>query len=393
MQTPDFSLQWIIDPVARDEFFEAYWEARPLVISRNVPGYFDPLLSLDEIDRVITTLNLSHPDLQLVSSAEDIRAPQYTYRSGMVDVAKLYQYFADGATIILPQLHTRVPSLAAFCRCLERELSSRFQTNIYMTPGNAQGFKPHYDTHDVFVLQIAGSKNWQIFETPVELPLKGQHFDSTVHPLGEVTQSFTLNPGDMLYIPRGLVHDATSSDEISLHITTGVMANSWTDLMLDALSAVALKDPSFRKALPVGFAHDGFDRTDARRTFASLIERMAMAADLDEVMDHFVDDLVSTRQPVLHGQMAQLSRLESLTVKSVAGVRPGLIYRLTESADTIRIDCYGKEISLPVHAGPAIRFALETERFKVSELPGDLDDEGKLVLARRMVREGLIALG
>ena len=101
MQSPDFSLQWILDPIARDEFFEAYWEARPLVISRNAPGYFDPLLSLDEIDRVITTLNLSHPDLQLVSSAEDIGARQYTYRSGMVDVAKLYQYFADGAQLAL----------------------------------------------------------------------------------------------------------------------------------------------------------------------------------------------------------------------------------------------------------------------------------------------------
>ena len=392
MPSPDPSLQWILDPVSRDEFFKAYWESRPLVVARDAPGYFDPLLSLDEIDRVITTLNLSHPDVQLVSSAEDIRAQQYTYRSGMVDVAKLYQYFADGATIILPQLHTRVPALAGFCRALEREFSSRFQTNIYMTPGNAQGFRPHYDTHDVFVLQIAGSKNWQIFETPVELPLKGQHFDSSVHPLGEVTQSFTLNPGDLLYIPRGLVHDATSNDEISLHITTGVMANSWTDLMLDALSAVALKDPAFRKALPPGFAQEGFDRAGARTAFASLIERFAASADLDEVLDHFVDDLVSSRHPMLHGQMGQLARLENLTVKSTAGARPGLIYRLSESPQTVRIECYGKEIGLPAHAAKAVRFALESERFKVGDLPGELDDEGKLVLIRRLVREGLIAL-
>ncbi len=392
MSEQAYSLQWILDPVSRAEFFEAYWEARPLVISRNTPGYFDPLLSLDEIDRVITTLNLSHPDLQLVSSAEEIRGEQYTYRSGMVDVAKLYQYFADGATIILPQLHTRVPSLAAFCRALEREFSSRFQTNIYMTPGNAQGFKPHYDTHDVFVLQIAGSKDWQIFETPVELPLKGQHFDSTVHPLGEVTQTFTLHPGDMLYIPRGLVHDATSNDEISLHITTGVMANSWTDLMLDALSAVALKDPAFRKALPPGFARDGFDRAEARTAFANLIERFAASADLDEVLDHFVDDLVSSRHPMLHGQMGQLARLEGLSADSVGGVREGLIHRLSETPQSVRIDCYGKEISLPAHAAPAVRFALQSERFKVADLPGDLDEDGKLVLVRRLVREGLVAL-
>ncbi len=392
MSAQAFSLPWILDPVSREDFFKAYWEARPLVVSRDAPDYFGPLLSLDEIDRVITTLNLSHPDLQLVSSAEEIRSHHYTYRSGMVDVAKLYQYFADGATIILPQLHTRVPALAAFCRALEQEFSARFQTNIYMTPANAQGFKPHYDTHDVFVLQIAGSKDWQIFETPVELPLKGQRFDSAVHPLGAVTQSFTLHPGDMLYIPRGLVHDATSRDEISLHITTGVMANSWTDLMLDALSAVALKDPAFRKALPPGFARDGFDRDQARTAFASLIERFAASADLDEVLDHFVDDLVSSRHPMLHGQMGQLARLERLSADSMAGARPGLIYRLTESPQSIRIDCYGKEISLPAHAAAAVRFALETDRFQVRDLPGGLDADGKLVLIRRLVREGLVAL-
>ena len=392
MSIPAFSLPWILDPVSREDFFKEYWEARPLVVSRKDPGYFDPLLSLDEIDRIITTLNLSHPDLQLVSSAEEIRSHHYTYRSGMVDVAKLYQYFADGATIILPQLHTRVPALAAFCRALEQEFSARFQTNIYMTPGNAQGFKPHFDTHDVFVLQIAGSKDWQIFETPVELPLKGQRFDSAVHPVGEVTQRVTLHPGDMLYIPRGLMHDAVARDEISLHVTTGVMANSWTDLMLDALSAVALKDPAFRRALPPGFARDGFDRRQARAAFASLIERFAATADLDEVLEHFVDDLVSSRHPMLHGQMGQLARLESLSADSVAGVRPGLIYRLTESPQSIRIECYGKEISLPAHAAPAVRFALEAGRFQVRDLPGDLDADGKLVLIRRLVREGLVAL-
>ena len=213
-----------------------------------------------------------------------------------------------------------------------------------------------------------------------------------MHPLGEVTQSFTLNPGDMLYIPRGLVHDATANDEISLHITTGVMANSWTDLMLDALSAVALKDPAFRKALPPGFAQDGFDRAGARTAFAALVERFAASADLDEVLDHFVDDLVSSRHPMLHGQMAQLARLESLAADSIAGARAGLIYRLTETPQTLRIECYGKEISLPAHSAPAVRFALESERFAVGDLPGDLDDEGKLVLIRRLVREGLVAL-
>ncbi|NNG05486.1 MAG: hypothetical protein HKM95_15490 [Inquilinus sp.] len=392
MAEADFSLQWILDPVDRAEFLEAYWEARPLVVARGRPDHFRHLLSLEEIDRVITTMNLAHPDVQMVNAAEDIRADRYTYRNGMIDVVKLYQLFADGSTIILPQLHTRVPPLAAFCRGLEREFGCRFQTNIYMTPGEAQGFKPHYDAHDVFVLQIAGSKDWRLYGTPVELPLKGQRFNSERHETGAVSQTFTLHPGDMLYVPRGLVHDASSSDEVSLHITTGVMASTWTDLMLDALSAVALEDVEFRRSLPFGFAGDGFDRAPARETFARLIERFAAKADLDEVLEHFVDDLVSTRHPLLQGQMSQLARLDTLTVDDEAGVRPELIHRIQETVDSVRIDCYGREISMPAHAAPAVRHALEQQRYRIADLPGDLDDSGKLVLIRRLVREGLVRL-
>lgn len=392
MTASDYSLRWIIDPVDPAAFFGEHWEAAPLVVTRGRPDYFAGLLSLADIDRVITTMNLCHPDITMVNAAQEVGGSQYTYRSGMIDVAKLYQLFADGSTIILPQLHTRAPSLAAFCRALEREFSARFQTNIYLTPGNAQGFKPHYDTHDVFVLQIAGTKHWRIYETPVALPLKGQHFDSTCHPTGAVTREFDLLPGDTAYIPRGMMHDATSSDDVSLHITTGVMAETWTDLLLDALSSVALEDPAFRRTLPVGFAGPGVDRDAARLLFADLVARFAAAAELDPVLDHFVDDLISTRHPLLEGQMEQLARLDGLTAATTVGARPELIFRLQEDDETIRIDCYGKQISLPLHAGATVRFALATPRFAVADLPDDLDEPGKLVLIRRLVREGLVML-
>jgi len=51
-------------------------------------------------------------------------------------------------------------------------------------PPSAQGAKPHYDTCDVFVLQVVGSKEWTIYGTPVKLSLPGQEFDAAVHELG-----------------------------------------------------------------------------------------------------------------------------------------------------------------------------------------------------------------
>jgi ribosomal protein L16 Arg81 hydroxylase len=123
----------------------------------------------------------------------------------------------------LEYLDTVVQTLAAFCRSLEREFSVAFQTNAYLTPARAQGAKYHYDSHDVFVLQIAGSKHWTISGTPVELPLRGQDFDPSEHERGQPTLDFELEAGDFAYIPRGVVHDARSSESTSLHITVGVL--------------------------------------------------------------------------------------------------------------------------------------------------------------------------
>ena len=86
-------------------------------------------------------------------------------------MAKVYQLFQEGSTIALAFLDTVVPALTLFCRTLENELCHPCQTNVYLTPPGAQGAKPHYDTHDVFVLQVEGSKKWTIYGTPVDLPL------------------------------------------------------------------------------------------------------------------------------------------------------------------------------------------------------------------------------
>src|SRR5215472_8151015 len=170
------SLDWLISPVSKDVFFSEYWERQPLVVTRQRPGYFGGLLSLDEVDRVLTTLDLRYPNVVLKNAARNVRAADYTVRGDALDVAGVYQLFQEGSTITLAFLDTIIPALAAFCRSLENEFSFPFQTNVYLTPAKAQGASFHYDTHDVFVLQVVNSKKWTIYGTPVESPLASQEF-------------------------------------------------------------------------------------------------------------------------------------------------------------------------------------------------------------------------
>lgn len=383
-------LQWLINPVTQEVFFEEYWEKQPLVVKRNQPNYFSSLLSLDEVDRVLTTLDLRYPDVTMKNADRKISADDYTIRGDSLDVAKVYQLFEEGSTLILSYLDTVIPPLASFCRSLESEFSFPFQTNVYLTPANAKGFKPHYDTHDVFVLQVVNRKQWKIYGTPVELPLSGQEFDAAAHERGAPRLEFELNAGDIAYIPRGVVHDARSGEDVSLHITVGVLGYTWADLLLELVAAVSLNDPTFRKALPPGFARQEFDRAQARETLQSLLQRVSAKSNLEPVLDHFVDEFISMCPPLLRGQMAQITRLDRLAIDSVVGAREGVIRRMRTEGESTSVDCYGRKITFPIHAREAVQFALSNSEFVVRELPGDLDDAGKLALVRRLIREGLV---
>ena len=384
------SLKWLIDPAPTRDFFEIYWEKRPLVVNRHQPDYFSSLLSLEEVDRVITTRNRQYPDITLKNASKDVSASDFTVRGDGLDVARVYQLFEEGSTIALSFLDTVVPTLTLFCRTLESELSHPFQTNVYLTPPGAQGAKAHYDTHDVFVLQVEGSKQWTIYGTPVELPLPSQDFEASLHPLGEPTMQFVLEPGDVAYIPRGVVHDAHSTDVVSLHITAGVLRYTWRDLLLETVARASLEDPPFRRALPVGFAHSGFNSERAFETMQNLFGRVSTKPNFTAALDHFVDESIASSPPLLTGQMAQLAALPRLTLDDVVGLRPGVNCRLQSDGEFAALDCFGRKITFPRHAEEAVRFALNHPRFVVRDLPDDLDGAGKLTLARRLIREGII---
>jgi hypothetical protein len=327
----------------------------------------------------------------MVDATRELKPDDYSFPNsdppGRIDLPRAYQLFATGATISLSQVHERMAPLAALCRAVEKTFSCHFQTNVYLSPPNAQGFKTHFDSHDVFVLQVSGSKLWTLYDAGIILPLRSQAFDPEKHTPGPSIREFTLHAGDLLYCPRGLYHSACSTNETSLHITLGLIGKTWADVMIEAVSEACLASPAFRRNLPVGFANAGFDSRQAAATFRTLLDALAGEAQLAPILQGLTEEFVTSRRPTLYGCLQELGW--TLSLESSVAPRPDLIYLLREEDEKLVVLFGATEISLPAFTRDAVRFALERGPFAVRDLP-QLDDEGKLVLARRLLREGLL---
>ncbi|PWE18751.1 hypothetical protein DDZ18_03930 [Marinicauda salina] len=295
----------LIAPVAPETFFTEHHERAPLHLSGERSDRFSHLLSIAEIDRLLADEAFHDGELSMARAEPRVEPADYLLGDGRVDKGAVARLYGEGATLILPQLHRRVRPLAEFCRMLEAVFSAHVQTNIYLTPATAQGFQTHYDNHDVFVLQLEGTKRWRLYDSPAGVPFRGERFTPGQFAAGEPTAEFTLAPGDLLYIPRGLMHDAVSEAAgPSLHVTTGVLVKTWADFLLEAISEASLRTPGLRRSLPPGFARADFDRAAMEPAFRAALAEAGEAADFDAVFDLFVDNFLRSREPDIAGTIA-----------------------------------------------------------------------------------------
>jgi lysine-specific demethylase/histidyl-hydroxylase NO66 len=295
------------------------------------------------------------------------------------DVERVLGEWKAGATIVLQALHVNWHPLAVFCRLLEDALGYAVHANAYYTPRGSKGFAVHHDTHDVLVLQVSGKKRWRVYEPLLELPLKHQRYSSALGEHGEPTHDLVLRAGDTLYLPRGWLHEAETSASDSLHLTIGIAAHTWLDAAKGALGAVE-DELEFRRGAEGG-RPDEVVGLVAEQLEWELVERRRRRRFLD------------TRRPIREDGLSQLRALEGLDVETLVARRETVIADLEEWEDGLVLVFEGREIRFPVQASAELRACFESESpFRLGDLPGELDREGRLVLARRLVREGFLRI-
>ena len=354
------------------------------------------LLALDDVDSLLTQTSPRVPAFRLVQHGRTLPRSSYTRPgtlggqrlSDLPDVGRVLKLFEDGATIALQGLHRYWAPVTEFCRELETFLSHPVQANAYITPPGSRGLNVHHDTHDVFALQTYGSKHWVVHEPAIEAPLATQRWSSDEHEPGPLALETDLQPGDCLYLPRGTPHAAETRDEPSVHLTLGIRAVRWHDVLTTALEAAA-DERAFRDALPVGFAHEP-------AAFASEVETLLKRAgawlaeqDHGEVARRVTDDFWRSRQPPLAGQLRQILDVDHIEPSTPVRRREHVVARLV-AEDDVELLLGDRTIHLPLFTAEAVRHLLSGQPTTAEELDPAMDLESRLVLIRRLVREGLV---
>lgn len=252
----------LLSPVTPEQFFADHYDKAPLHV-RGGAGKFAQVLSWRQVNRLLDMTHIwSGASLKLVMDSQAIPPEQFCTRTMGRDGAQLMQpdaklvqgWIAKGASVVMNDVDSLTPGLASVSNALESAGLGKAQANVYISWQSHKAFRTHYDTHDVWAVQVEGEKDWNIWEGRAEWPIphpvfKGQpqaHHDQA---RGKLRGVVKMKPGDLLYLPRGWYHDALAEAPASVHIAYGVHAPLGMDLM-NILVERVLYDAEFRKPLP-----------------------------------------------------------------------------------------------------------------------------------------------
>jgi hypothetical protein len=331
------------------------------------------------------------PAFRVVRAGSTIAAGEVTRRVGFGDADlndvvapnKVVDRYRRGDTVVLQGLHHTNPHLARLANNLALALDHPIQVNAYLSPASARGLDLHFDFHDVFVVQLGGSKRWRIWAPlpRTTKPVKARHSIAAprLEELGDPLLDLSLEAGDCLYLPRGFSHAAETTDQASDHLTIGLLAVTWQRVLHNAIDAEVAAG-RLTDSLSVGLLEPG-------AAGANQVEldglRRAVAP---ETLRHWMAREIWRRQAA--------TRLRPLAAPPLGSgpleFTPGPLLWLTTISDRAVLGLGDRLLDMPVEAYPFLSNLLGADcAVRPHDLKG-LDAESRSVVLRRLLAEGVL---
>lgn len=382
------ALAWLLAPVTVQTFLDELWGAAPHHIARGDTEYFGDLLPASSAaEQLLSSLRATPDTLRLVRGAEHRDPDGYQLPDGGFDLDRLREAIDDGYTIILNNIETQLRPMATLTHGIEVELNFPTHVNAYITPPESTGFLPHYDHHDVLVLQVQGAKTWHFYgEEPVAAHLMQQMYE--VDPGGlPAPSTFSLATGDTLYLPRGRVHSAATTTELSVHLTVGIHVPTVLTLLTHALHLLSVHDDRVHTRLPARHLDDPQVRAGLDDLVHAAVTAVQSPDALAEALGAMQDFLLRRGRCPVVGQVADTVGLDA---GSLVRKQQPLYSRVTTTGQGVGLQFAQLLVSAGADHEAAMRFAsASTEPFRVGDLPG-LTAAQQTELARSLIISGFL---
>lgn len=381
-------LAWLLAPVPVPTFLDEIWAAAPHHIARDRPGYFGALLDPSSAaDQLLSGLGAAPDALRLVKGADHREPDGYQHPDGTLDLDRIRDAIDDGYTVILNNIERYLRPMTSLTHGVEVELNFPTHLNAYITPPESTGFLPHYDHHDVLVLQVQGAKTWHLYGAePVPPQAMQQLYEVNPAEL-PAPSSLHLAAGDTLYLPRGRVHSAQTTSEPSVHLTVGIHVPTVLTLLTHALHLLSLRDDRVHTRLPARHLDDPQVRVQLDTLIQDAVGAIASPAAVDEGLSAMQDFLVRRGRCPAVGQVSDAVGIDAET--PVRKRRP-LYSRVTKADDAVGLQFAQLLVSADSGHEAAMRFlSASTETFRVGQLPG-LTAAQQIELTRSLIMSGFL---
>ncbi len=398
METPNFS--FLIRPLSTEEFRDKYWLQQHLHLQRDPEDYYDRLLNLDDIDTLLENENLPPSLFRLIKEGDQPTRDNYSGSKKyertneiIADNQKLFGYLNQGYTIEIYLAQRIIPKFTRFFDGLIGELPMRHTAKLFVTPPGTWALEAHMDQMEVFVCQLHGTKTWSLYDWPIKSPTEDQRSqfkEYTQNLEDKPAHQMTLTPGDLLYVPAGMIHKARTNDEFSVQISIGFYTNRWSDLLKNMAGEFAQAEV-FRSPLPDGLLNP-MDPKAFERSFKQAVKEMIDNTDIQAYLSSFNFDPEKYPYPDLRGVFKDILLVDKIRPETVVARRQLPDLSMTRQNGMLEISVQSKKSTFPKLLAPAIERLLDDRPVAIGSIQQNIADEMKIELARKFIRFGWLRI-
>ena len=381
------------------EFFASYFTQRPLFRPGALAGDMSEILSIADMDDIVHQEGLRSSLFRMLGRGVLATGPALTRRLELrreghsfddaPDADKIYAHFRSGKTLIHAGLNHTRPNLRRLCGILTEKFAAPSEAVAFLTPAGTQAGTVHSDPSDVYIIQLAGSKHWQVWPTP-ESRRMGVDREHETAELPEPILDTVLRPGDVLYLPYGTPHVAAAKEQTSLHLTMVALTPTWSRLLAQVLENVLDEDEDFWSVPYLGDTPANVDA--AMREKLTVLTARLGRLDTQPALRRVVDAgraYTGVAQGSYFQEMATVDGIDADT--KVSSVPDSTVFHdVTDGVGQVTIN--GNRIRILEGGVAALRSVNEGAPLRAGDFLSGRTPQESLAMVRQLIRLGALRI-